>query len=89
MRRKQIYIAQAQEEELVRLAEGRRVPVSHLIREAIAEYLVEQRAPELSVAEEHPLWGLVAVADDLGAPADGSVNHDAVLYGKSRRRRRS
>jgi hypothetical protein len=84
MKRKQIYIAEEQEEQLQRLAEERRVPVSLLIRE-VAEYLVERDAPAIERAEEHPLWGLVGLVDTETAPSDGSVNHDAVLYRRSRR----
>jgi hypothetical protein len=81
MKRKQIYIAPGQEEELQELAEHRKVPVSHLIREAIAQYLVDQQPPKLERAEDHPLWGIVGLVNDPNAPTDGSVNYKRDLYG--------
>ena len=84
MKRKQIYIAPEQEEQLQRLAESRHVAVSSLIREAVAEYLVEQETPRPERPEDHPLWGIVGIIDDPDAPTDGSINHDAVLYGRER-----
>ena len=86
MKRKQIYVDPAHEAELQRLAQDRKVPVSHLIREAIAEYLVEQNAlPVLERPEDHPLWAIVGIVDDAEAPTDGSINHDHYLYGAPRR----
>ena len=84
MKRKQIYIAPEQEEQLQRLAEHRKVNVSSLIREAVAVYLVDQDTPELGRAEDHPLWGILGIADSPGLPEDGSLNHDAALYGRPR-----
>lgn len=84
MRRKQIYIAERQEEQLQELAEHRQVPVSHLIREAIDRYLVDQQPPKLERAEDHPLWGIVGLVTDPTAP-DGSINHDHYLYGAPKR----
>ncbi len=86
MERKQIYLAEDQVEELNRLAEERRVPVSTMIRDAIAQYLEVQDEPRLRIAEEHPLWGIVGMAAGDDAPVDGSVSHDEVIY-KPRRRR--
>ena len=85
MKRKQIYVDPQHEAELQRIASHRKVPVSHLIREAIAEYLVEQQAPpDLARPEDHPLWGIVGIVDDAAAPTDASVNHDHYLYGTDR-----
>jgi hypothetical protein len=86
MKRKQIYVDPRQDEQLQQLAHSRKVPVSHLIREAIAEYLVEQQAPPiLERPEDHPLWGIVGILDDPDAPTDGSINHDHYLYGAPKR----
>jgi hypothetical protein len=62
------------------------VPVSLVIRDAIAQYLVSLDEPMLDSAEEHPLWGIVGLVQDERAPSDGAASHDEVLY-KHRRRR--
>ena len=80
MKRKQIYILEEQEQALEYLAERRGVPVSLMIREAIAKYIVEQeQEPLLERVEDHPLWGLVGAAGGKDLPADGSLNHDQVI----------
>lgn len=86
MKRKQIYVNPEHEEQLRKLARSRKVPVSLLIREAIAVYLVDQEPPELARPEDHPLWGIVGLVDDPNAPTDGSVNHDRHLYGTPKRK---
>ncbi len=88
MERKQIYLAEDQVDELNRLAEERHVPTSSLIRDAIAQYLEKVEQPQLRIAEEHPLWGIVGLEKSDEAPADGSVRHDEVVD-KPRRRRSS
>jgi hypothetical protein len=85
MKRKQIYIAQEQEEQLQRLAQQRSVPVSLLIREAVAEYLVEQETPHFERPEDNPLWGIVGLVDDPDVPTDASINLDHYLYGAPKR----
>jgi hypothetical protein len=85
MKRKQIYVDPRHEEQLQRLALSRKVPVSLLIREAIAEYLVEQDTPHIERPEDHPLWAIVGIVDDPDAPTDGSINHDHYLYGAPKR----
>jgi hypothetical protein len=86
MKRKQIYVDPDHEAQLQQLALSRKVPVSHLIREAIAEYLVEQQEPPaLERPEDHPLWGIVGIVDDPDAPTDGSINLDHYLYGAPKR----
>jgi hypothetical protein len=85
MKRKQIYIAPEQEARLQRLAESRHVPVSLLIREAVAEYLVERETPHFERSEDNPLWGIVGLVDDPDAPTDGSLNVDHYLYGAPKR----
>ena len=86
MKRKQIDVDPQHDEQLQQLALSRKVPVSLLIREAIAEYLVEQEGtPSLERPEDHPLWGIVGILDDPDAPTDGSINHDFYLYGAPKR----
>jgi hypothetical protein len=87
MKRKQIYVDPQHEAELQRIASHRKVPVSHLIREAIAEYLVEHQEPTaLERPEDHPLWGIMGIVDGPDTPTDGSVNLDHYLYGAPKRR---
>lgn len=85
MKRKQIYVDPEQEKRLQELAYSRKLPVSQLIREAIAEYLVERETPALERPEDHPLWGIVGIFDDPDAPSDGAINHDYYLYGAPKR----
>ena len=82
MERKQIYIASEQEEQLKYLAGKEHTTVSALIRDAVAVYLVERLTPAVEEPEEHPLWGLIGIADSDDLPTDGSVNHDSDLYGR-------
>jgi hypothetical protein len=82
MERKQIYLPKEQEEALDYLAERRGVSVSHMIREAIAQYLVEvDETPILERVEDHPLWRIVGIIDSPDMPEDASINHDHYLYG--------
>ncbi|MPZ48811.1 MAG: ribbon-helix-helix protein, CopG family [Dehalococcoidia bacterium] len=75
VKRKQIYIAERQEAQLREMAEHRGVSESHLIREAVAQYLLDQEEPALERAEDHPLWGLIGTAgDDASLPVDGALN---------------
>jgi hypothetical protein len=86
MKRKQIYIDPEQEAQLKQLSYRLKVPVSHLIREAVTEYLVDRSAPPvIERPEDHPLWGIVGILDDPDAPTDGSINHDYYLYGAPKR----
>jgi hypothetical protein len=87
MERKQIYIAGEQDEALKRIAQAKSTTVSHLIREAVAAYIVDQEEPNLETAEEHPLWAIVGIANDPKLPTDGSVKHDEVIYRPQRRKR--
>jgi hypothetical protein len=63
------------------------VSESHVIREALAVYLVEQETPTLERPEDNPLWGLVGLIDDPEAPTDASVNLDHYLYGAPKKYR--
>jgi len=86
MKRKQIYMAAEQEAQLKQLAYRLKVPVSHLIREAVAEYLVDRSAPPvIERPEDHPLWGIIGIVDDPDAPTDGSINLKHYLYGAPKR----
>jgi hypothetical protein len=87
MKRKQIYIAPEQEEALQEIAYKQGVPVSHVIREAVAAYIVDQREVSVERPEDHPLWQLVGLLDDPEVPPDGALNHDHYLYGAPKKRR--
>ena len=89
MERKQIYLADEQEDALKRLAQAQNTTVSHVIREAVAAYIVEQTQPKLASADEHPLWAIVGAADDPSLPTNGSVELDNVVYQPRRRPRRT
>ncbi len=79
MERKQIYMDAEQEAQLKYIAREEHTSVSALIREAVAVYLVERLTPDVSSPEEHPLWGIVGIADGDDMPADGSTAHDTHL----------
>ena len=85
MKRKQIYIAEEQEAELERLAAQRKVPVSLMIREAVAAYITAQETPHFDNPEDNPLWAIVGMVDDPDIPADASENLDHYLYGARKR----
>jgi hypothetical protein len=87
MKRKQIYVDPQHEEQLKKLAYSRKVPVSLLIREAVAEYLVgqDEARPVFARPEDHPLWAIVGILDDPDVPTDASINHDHYLYGAPKR----
>jgi hypothetical protein len=87
MKRKQIYIAPEQEEALQEIAYEAGVPVSHVIREAVAAYIAERQEVTVKEPEDHPLWRIVGAADDPDAPADGALNHDHYLYGAPKKTR--
>jgi len=73
MLRTQIYLTEEQHEQLARLARDRGASMAHLIREAISEYLVHQRATTTS-----PWLDLIG----LGASgiSDGALHHDRDIY---------
>jgi hypothetical protein len=83
MKRKQIYIEEAQERRLKEIARHRGVAESVLIREAVDEYLGAhgEAARRLSSMEDHPIWSIVGIGRNPDAPTDGAVNHDHYLYG--------
>jgi hypothetical protein len=81
MDRKQIYIAEEQEVRLKQIAEREHTTVSALIRDAVNVYLETRGAPDVAM-EEHPLWSIVGLIDDDGAPTDGSMNYKRELYGR-------
>lgn len=86
MKRKQIYIDEAQERAIKAIAERRSVPEALVIREALAEYVTDHEMPVIERPEDHPLWGIVGIVDDPDAPIDGSENHDLYIYGVSKPR---
>ena len=85
MKRKQIYLDEAQERAIKRLAARRGVSEALIIREAMAKYLVDADSGEdASVPpEDDPLLGILGI----GKPGvtDGSVNHDYYLYDTPRK----
>lgn len=86
MKRKQIYIEEAQERAIKRLAARRGVSEALVIREAMARYIVDEpEAPTVEQPEDHPLWGIIGIVDDPDAPIDGSINHDHYIYGVPRK----
>jgi len=78
MERHQIYLDSDQRRELTRLAQREGSSVSHVIREAVAEYIVNKKRQDTEDSEENPLLALIGMIDDPAAPKDGSVNHDII-----------
>jgi hypothetical protein len=87
MKRKQIYIEDAQERAIKRLAARRGVSEAMVIREAMAKYIVdgEPESEDYLTDEEDPLLGIIGLVDDPDAPIDGSINHDHYIYGVPRK----
>lgn len=93
MKRKQIYIDPEQEREVKWLAARRGTSEAFVIREAVARYVADEREREVEAPpgqdrppssaelQANPLLGVLGIADP-GLPADGSVAHDAALYGR-------
>lgn len=85
--RTQIYLAQAQHEALKQLATEKSVSMAQLIREAVAAYIVQEKAEQgdfdLEAYLNDPIWKIPDIAEELGdsGMTDGSVNHDYYLYG--------
>jgi len=82
MERHQIYLDSNQKRELARLAKREGSSMSHVIREAVAEYIVSRKRQQLDDSEENPLLALIGMIDDIDAPKDGSVNHDIIYKGE-------
>lgn len=88
MERKQIYLADEQEEALKRIAYEEHTSVSQVIRDAVAAYIVDREEPQIAEAEAHPLWAIIGAASDPAMPTNGSVAHDEVVYRPRRRSRK-
>ena len=75
IKRKQLYLDDATERALKRLAARTgRSEASH-VREALRRYVVEENA------DGDPLLKLIGLVDDPDGPDDVAVNHDHYLYG--------
>ncbi len=81
MRRKQIYLDDASERALKRLAARTgRSEASH-IREALQRYLASGSEPT-----DDPLERLIGLVDDDAGPDDVAEEHDHYLYGAPKER---
>lgn len=82
MRRKQLYLDDASERALKRLAASTgRSEASH-VREALRRYLGEQHVDEA----DDPLERLIGLVEDANGPDDVAENHDHYLYGAPKKR---
>jgi hypothetical protein len=81
MRRKQIYLDEANERALKRLAARTGRSEASLIREALQRYL----APS-SDHEDDPLERLIGLVPDETGPDDVAEEHDHYLYGAPKER---
>jgi hypothetical protein len=81
MRRKQLYLDEATDRALRRIAARTgRSEASH-VREALRRYLGEP-----VVSEDDPLEGLIGLVSDPDGPDDVAENHDHYLYGAPKKR---
>jgi hypothetical protein len=79
MRRKQIYLDEASDRSLKRLAARTgRSEASH-IRDALARYLGTQTEPG-----SDPLERMIGLVETEDGPDDVAENHDRYLYGRDR-----
>ena len=76
MRRKQLYLDDASERALKRLAARTGRSEAFHVREALRRYLGRQPAEEAD-----PLEALIGLVGDLDGPDDVAENHDHYLYG--------
>jgi predicted DNA-binding protein len=81
MRRKQLYLDEATERGLKRLAAQTGRSEAFHVREALRRYLGEQ-----SSAAPDPLERLVGLVPDGDGPDDVAENHDHYLYGAAKER---
>ena len=82
MRRKQIYLDEANERALKRLAARTGRSEASLIREALQRYL----APGRGHGEDDPLERLIGLVPDETGPDDVAEEHDHYLYGAPKER---
>ena len=86
--RTQIYLAKEQHEALKQKATEKSVSMAHLIREAVATYLVQLDKEETEVDSQtylnDPIWQIPTIAQELGPSgfSDLAENHDEYLYGQ-------
>jgi hypothetical protein len=81
MRRKQLYLDEASERALKRLAARTGRSEAFHVREALRRYLGEQ-TPE----GRDPLERLIGMVGDIDGPDDVAENHDHYLYGATKER---
>jgi hypothetical protein len=81
MRRKQLYLDEASERALKRLAARTGRSEAFHVREALRRYLGEQ-----PVGEGDPLERLIGLVQDASGPDDVAENHDHYLYGAPKER---
>jgi hypothetical protein len=81
MRRKQLYLDDASERALKRLAARTGRSEAFHVREALRRYLGQERS-----GEGDPLEGLIGLVDDPDGPDDVAENHDHYLYGAAKER---
>ncbi|MBI3989004.1 MAG: CopG family transcriptional regulator [candidate division NC10 bacterium] len=83
LKRKQIYLDAESDRRLKQLALATKTSEAEHIRRAVRAYLANTGGKD---EEKDPLLALIGLCDDPEGPRDASVNHDAYLYGKARRR---
>ena len=81
MRRKQLYLDDASERALKRLAARTGRSEAFHVREALQRYLGAQQA-----GADDPLERLIGLVDDPSGPDDVAENHDHYLYGAEKER---
>lgn len=84
MVRTQVYLTREIHDHLKRRADEAGVSMAHQIREALVQYIAggeaaADDAERYAIAADDPVWQMIGMG--AGGPADGAVNHDAVLYG--------
>ena len=86
MRRKQLYLDEASDRALKRLAARTGHSEAYHVREALRRYLESQ--PEWGDGDDRdPLARLIGLVDDRVGPTDVAANHDHYLYGVPKDRR--
>jgi len=82
MRRKQLYLDEASERALKRLAASTGRSEAYHVREALRQYLAGKLQPD-----GDPLEALIGLVEDPAGATDLAANHDHYLYGAPREKR--
>lgn len=80
LKRTQMYFPEEMIQQVRQIADSEHSTIADIVRNAVGEFLKKKRAIDW---DNDPLLSIVGQAEGSGGH-DGSVNHDAYLYGGKR-----